>query len=85
MKLRLNHILVKVPLILIIIGLILPMIMARFATPQERKPDRCVSELPFKSQLMHMMVVKNKIKFSSSILIGIISFIAVYIAINIKL
>ena len=85
MKLRLNHILVKVPLILITIGLIMPMIMVRFATPQEIKPDRCVSELPFKSQLMHMMVIKNKIKFSSSILIGIISFIAVYIAINIKL
>ena len=85
MNLRLNNIMIKIPLILIIIGLILPMIMVRFATPQEIKPDRCISQLPFKSQMMHMMVIKNKIKLSSSILIGIISFIVVYIAINIKL
>ena len=74
----------KIPIILVILGIIIPMILSPFATPQEINPNN-IRNLSFKSQIMHMMVLKNKIILSSSIFIGVISFCATYIALRIKI
>jgi hypothetical protein len=74
----------KIPIILVILGIIIPMILSPFATPQEINSNN-IRNLSFKSQIMHMMVLKNKIILSSSIFIGAISFCATYIALRIKI
>ena len=44
----------KIPIILVILGIIIPMILSPFATPQEINPNN-ISNLSFKSQIMHMI------------------------------
>ncbi len=56
----------------IIINLLVPFVLMRFATPEEVTPPRGAAALSLKGQLMHMFVHHAKVPFSSSIIIVII-------------
>ena len=67
------------------INLALPMIVKPFATPEEIKPPTGnAKDLNFKQQLVHMMVHHSQVPVSSSIIVGTIVGLSVYIATKIK-
>ena len=67
------------------INLVLPMIVKPFATPEEIKPPTGnAKDLDFKQQLMHMMVHHSQVPISSSIIVGTIVGLSVYLAGKIK-
>ena len=67
------------------INLALPQIVKPFATEEEIKPPTGnAADLPFKSQLIHMMVHHAQVPLSSSIIVGTIVGLSVYIAGKIK-
>ena len=62
------------------INLILPMVVKPFATPEEIKPPTSnAKDLPFKSQLVHMMVHHAQVPVSSSIIIATIVGLSVFV------
>ncbi len=62
------------------INLLLPQIVKPFATPEEIKPPTSnAKDLPFKSQLVHMMVHHAQVPVSSSIIIATIVGLSVYV------
>tara|TARA_B100000965_G_C19306952_1_gene632723 strand:+ start:452 stop:694 length:243 start_codon:yes stop_codon:yes gene_type:complete len=67
------------------INLVLPMVVKPFATPEEIKPPTGnAKDLNFKQQLMHMMVHHSQVPVSSSIIVGTIVGLSVYLAGKIK-
>ena len=63
------------------INLILPKIVKPFATPEEIKPPTSnAKDLNFKQQLVHMMVHHNQVPVSSSIIVGTIVGLSVYLS-----
>tara|TARA_B100001057_G_scaffold500373_1_gene615069 strand:+ start:8596 stop:8835 length:240 start_codon:yes stop_codon:yes gene_type:complete len=63
------------------INLILPMVVKPFATAEEIKPPTGnAKDLSFKSQLVHMMVHHAQVPFSSSIIVGTIVGLSVYLS-----
>ena len=71
----------KIVLIAVIINLVLPKIVRPFASEDEIKPPTSnAKDLPFKSQLVHMMVHHNQVPFSSSIIIALIVYSSLIIA-----
>ncbi len=63
----------------VILNLILPMIVSKFATKEEIMPKNGAASLSFKGQLMHMLVHHNQVPLSSSVIIFTITFISVLI------
>ena len=73
--------LIKPILIGVAINLILPKVVKPFATPEEIKPPTGnAKDLNFKQQLMHMMVHHNQVPVSSSIIVGTIVGLSVYLS-----
>ena len=61
----------------VVLNLVLPMIAKPFATKDEIKPPNGANKLPFKSQLMHMLVHHAQVPLTSSILVSVITFLSV--------
>lgn len=77
--------LIKPVMIGVGINLVLPMIVKPFATPEEIKPPTGnASDLNMKQQLVHMMVHHAQVPVSSSIIVGTIVGLSVYLAGKIK-
>lgn len=77
--------LVKPILVGVAINLVLPKIATPFATEEEKKPPTGnAKDLPFKSQLMHMLVHHGQVPLSSSIIVGTIVGLSVFISNKIK-
>lgn len=77
--------LVKPILIGVGINLALPMIVKPFATEDEIKPPTGnAKDLTFKQQLVHMMVHHGQVPLSSSIIVGAIVGLSVFISSKIK-
>tara|TARA_R110001592_G_scaffold53126_4_gene163041 strand:+ start:5709 stop:5948 length:240 start_codon:yes stop_codon:yes gene_type:complete len=73
--------LIKPILIGVGINLILPQIVKPFATPEEIKPPTGnAGDLNMKQQLVHMMVHHSQVPISSSIIVGAIVGLSVYLA-----
>lgn len=73
--------LVKPIMIGVGINLLLPQIVKPFASPKEIKPPNGdASALNMKEQLMHMMVHHAQVPVSSSIIVGAIVGLSVYLA-----
>ena len=64
----------------VVLNLLLPFLLKRFATQAEVKPPAGAHKLPFKSQLMHMFVHHAHTPLTSSIIIAVIVGASVYIA-----
>ena len=77
--------LIKPVIIGVGINLVLPMIVKPFATPEEIKPPTGnAGDLNFKQQLVHIMVHHTQVPISSSIIVGTIVGLSVYLAGKIK-
>ena len=77
--------LIKPVLIGIAINLVLPKIVSPYATPAEIKPPTGnAKDLNMKQQLVHMMVHHGQVPLSSSIIVGTIVGLSVFIAKKIK-
>lgn len=63
------------------INLVLPKVVTPYATPEEIKPPTGnAKDLNMKQQLVHMMVHHGQVPVSSSIIVGAIVGLSVYIA-----
>lgn len=77
--------LIKPIMIGVAINLVLPMIVKPFATKDEIKPPTGnAKDLNMKQQLIHMMVHHSQVPVSSSIIVGTIVGLSVFIAGKIK-
>tara|TARA_R110000851_G_scaffold67871_2_gene152998 strand:+ start:1845 stop:2087 length:243 start_codon:yes stop_codon:yes gene_type:complete len=77
--------LLKPVMIGVAINLVLPMIVKPFATPEEIKPPTGnAKDLNMKQQLIHMMVHHSQVPVSSSIIVGTIVGLSVFISGKIK-
>tara|TARA_Y100001970_G_C13852102_1_gene659831 strand:+ start:457 stop:705 length:249 start_codon:yes stop_codon:yes gene_type:complete len=64
----------------VVLNLVLPMILSPYATDEEVKPKNGAASLSLKGQFMHMMVHHNQVMFSSSLIVGLIVFLACLMA-----
>jgi hypothetical protein len=77
--------LIKPVLIGVAINLALPQMVTPFASPEEIKPPTGnAKDLSIKKQLVHMMVHHGQVPFSSSVIVGVIVGLSVYLAGKIK-
>ena len=75
-----QELMLNVSLVAILLNLVLPYTASFYATPEEVKPKNGVSELSFKSQIMHMLVHHSQVPLSSSVIIALIVIVAFLIA-----
>ena len=77
--------LLKPVMIGVAINIVLPMIVKPFATPDEIKPPTGnAKDLNMKQQIIHMMVHHAQVPVSSSIIVGTIVGLSVFISGKIK-
>jgi|TARA_B110000971_G_C19892338_1_gene445954 hypothetical protein len=63
----------------IIINITLPMLLSPYATIEEKMPPAGAASLTAKGQLMHMMVHHEQVLVTSSVLVGVIVGLSVYL------
>ena len=66
--------------IVAVMNMVLPKLLAPFATAEEKAPPAGAKNLSFKGQLMHMLVHHSQVPVSSSVLVGVKVALAVYLA-----
>ena len=64
----------------VVINLVLPFVLKRFATSDEISPPNGPSKLSLKGQVMHMFVHHAQVPVTSSVIIAIIVFLSVLLA-----
>ena len=69
----------------IVLNLVLPMIAKPFATKDEIKPPNGADKLPFKSQLMHMLVHHAQVPLTSSLIIVLIVSLSMVLGYRLKI
>lgn len=62
----------------------LPILLAPFATDEEREPPNGAAALSMKSQFMHMMVHHNRVPLISSVIVALIVGVAVFLGYKMK-
>ena len=63
----------------VVLNLVLPAILKPFATPEEITPPSGAAALSLKSQFMHMMVHHNQVPLMSSLIVALITGLAVFL------
>jgi len=66
----------------IILNISVSYLATRIATPEEIKPSNGADNLSFKSQIIHMFVHHNQVIISSSIIIGLVVGLSIYLSEN---
>tara|TARA_Y100001937_G_C7094518_1_gene319471 strand:- start:1043 stop:1282 length:240 start_codon:yes stop_codon:yes gene_type:complete len=66
------------------INLVLPKIVKPFATPEEIKPNN-PKDLTFKGKLVHIMVHHEQLPISSSLVVGAVVGLSVFLSKKIKI
>ena len=75
-----NYICIMNAIILgILLNISLSIVLSRYATEEEKKPPMGATNLSFKSQFMHMMVHHNQVLLMSSIIVGFIVGLSVWL------
>jgi hypothetical protein len=69
----------------VVLNLVLPMIAKPFATKDEIKPPNGADKLPFKSQLMHMLVHHAQVPLTSSLIIVLIVSLSIILGYRFKI
>ena len=64
----------------VLLNLILPYVASLYASPEEVKPSNGAHNLSLKGQIMHMLVHHKQVPLSSSLLVGLIVFLSMYIS-----
>jgi len=70
----------KIVIIAGILNIVLPMLLAPFATPEEIKPKNGAESLDFRGQFMHMMVHHNQTMITSTLIIMFMVYASVLIS-----
>tara|TARA_B100000035_G_C21006192_1_gene557363 strand:- start:438 stop:692 length:255 start_codon:yes stop_codon:yes gene_type:complete len=68
----------------VVLNLVLPFVLKPFATPEEIKPPNGAQNLSLKSQFMHMMVHHSQVPLISSVIVGLIVGLSVYLGYKFK-
>tara|TARA_B100000900_G_scaffold324675_1_gene284359 strand:- start:2917 stop:3174 length:258 start_codon:yes stop_codon:yes gene_type:complete len=63
----------------VVLNLVLPMVVAPFATKDEIMPPEGAASLSFKSQVMHMLVHHRQVPLASSVVVALIVGLSVYL------
>ena len=71
-------------LIGIVLNIVLPLVVAPFATPEEVKPPKGAASLSPKGQFMHMLVHHGQVPVMSSAIIALIVGLSVYLGYLVK-
>ncbi len=66
-------------LIGIVLNIVLPLVVAPFATSEEVKPPKGAASLSPKGQFMHMLVHHGQVPVMSSVIVALITGLAVYL------
>ena len=69
----------------VVLNLVLPMVAKPFATKDEIKPPNGADKLPFKSQLMHMLVHHAQVPLTSSLIIVLIVSLSITLGYRFKI
>ena len=69
----------------VVLNIVLPMVVAPFATEDEIKPPTGAKDLSFKSQIMHMLVHHKQVPLTSSLVVALIVGLSVYLGYKFKL
>ena len=72
-------------LVAVFLNLVLSMLLKPFATADELKPPNGASQLSYKGQFMHMMVHHSQVPVMSSVIVGLITGVAVFLGYKLKL
>ncbi len=79
------HCAINATIVAVVLNLVLPMLVKHIATPEEIHPKNGARSLSFKGQLVHMMVHHAQVPLSSSVIIAVITFLAVYFGYKLKI
>jgi hypothetical protein len=71
---------VKAVSIGVVLNIALALILSPFAIAEEIKPPNGAAKLPFKSQVMHMLVHHGQVLFTSSFIIALLIGLSMCIA-----
>ena len=71
---------IKASIIGVVLNIALALILSPFASKEEIKPPNGAAKLPFKSQVMHMLVHHGQVLFTSSLIVGLLVGLSVSIA-----
>ena len=63
----------------VILNILLPLILKRFALREEIRPASPVNKLSYKSQFMHMMVHHKQVMITSSFIVALVVGLSVYL------
>ena len=66
-------------LIAVLLNLVLPLLLRPLATADEIKPPDGAAKLSYKGQFMHMMVHHNQVPLMSSLIVALITGLAVFL------
>ena len=69
----------------VVLNIVLPMVVAPYATEDEIKPPNGAENLSFKSQIMHMLVHHKQVPLASSLVVALIVGLSVYLGYKFKL
>ena len=69
----------------VVLNIVLPMVVAPYATEDEIKPPNGAGNLSFKSQIMHMLVHHKQVPLASSLVVALIVGLSVYLGYKFKL
>ena len=72
-------------LVAVLLNLFLPILLKPFATTDEIKPPNGATKLSYKGQFMHMMVHHNQVPLMSSLIVALITGLAVFLGYKLKL
>ena len=76
-----NPLLLYIPTLVVIIGIVLPMIVTHYSSIKLHHIQiHTIHTLSFQDQIITMMILKNQVKVSSSLLIFVIVWISVYMS-----
>ena len=68
----------------VVLNLVLPLLLTPLATKEEVRPVDGAASLSYKGQFMHMLVHHKQVPLMSSIIVGLIVGLAVYLGYKLK-
>lgn len=74
-----KNIILKSVVVGVILNIILAYVVYPFATPEEVKPPDGAASLSFYSQVIHMIVHHKQVILTSSLIVGLLIALSVYI------
>lgn len=69
----------------VVLNIVLPMVAKPLATKDEIKPPKGASNLPFKSQVMHMLVHHSQVPIASSVIVALIVALSITLGYKFKI